>query len=209
MNIAFGARGKKRLNRVFYVIGFIYPDYYFLAQKQGMKKIIASTTPSIVPKPKRMKVVTHRPKSYFLERATIFPAAGVSETKAVKSAKDILPTLEVIPAAAAVEVPTIQLKKTEPESFKTDQQLKLQSPPAMLGLSKTSTVPAMTPRKGRRLASVLDVVLRHSKMATPTRVSKDKVEELEEAVATSAASDYAKVGPSETRPIERVKESLP
>jgi hypothetical protein len=29
MNIAFGARGKKRLIRVFDVIGFVYPDYYF------------------------------------------------------------------------------------------------------------------------------------------------------------------------------------
>jgi hypothetical protein len=33
MNIAFGARGKKRLNRVFDVIGFVYPDYYFSARK--------------------------------------------------------------------------------------------------------------------------------------------------------------------------------
>jgi hypothetical protein len=31
MIIAFGARGKKRLNRVFDVIGFVYPDYYFPA----------------------------------------------------------------------------------------------------------------------------------------------------------------------------------
>jgi hypothetical protein len=29
MNIAFGARGMKRLNRVFDVIGFAYPDYCF------------------------------------------------------------------------------------------------------------------------------------------------------------------------------------
>jgi hypothetical protein len=29
MNIAFGARGKRRLNRVFDAIGFIYPDYAF------------------------------------------------------------------------------------------------------------------------------------------------------------------------------------
>jgi hypothetical protein len=26
MTVAFGARGKKRLNRVFNVIGFVYPD---------------------------------------------------------------------------------------------------------------------------------------------------------------------------------------
>jgi hypothetical protein len=34
MIITFGARGKKRLNRVFYVIGFVYPHYCFPARKQ-------------------------------------------------------------------------------------------------------------------------------------------------------------------------------
>jgi hypothetical protein len=33
MNTAFGARGKRRLNRVFDVIEFVYPDYCFLARK--------------------------------------------------------------------------------------------------------------------------------------------------------------------------------
>jgi hypothetical protein len=31
--VTFGARGKKRLNRVFDVIGFIYPDYCFPIRK--------------------------------------------------------------------------------------------------------------------------------------------------------------------------------
>jgi hypothetical protein len=65
MNIAFGAHGKKRLNRVFDVIGFVYPNYCFPARKQGTKRKIASTTPSARPKPKRTNVVTHWPKSYF------------------------------------------------------------------------------------------------------------------------------------------------
>jgi hypothetical protein len=96
MNIAFGARGKKWLNRVFDVIGFVYPDYCFPARKQGTKKRIASMTPSTAPKPKIMKVVTHRLKSYFLERAAILPAAGGLKTEIVESTEDILPTLEVI-----------------------------------------------------------------------------------------------------------------
>jgi hypothetical protein len=33
MIIAFGARGKKRLKRVFDVIGFVYPDYCFPTRK--------------------------------------------------------------------------------------------------------------------------------------------------------------------------------
>jgi hypothetical protein len=35
--VAFGARGKKRLDRVFDIIGFIYPDYCFPDQKQRGK----------------------------------------------------------------------------------------------------------------------------------------------------------------------------
>jgi hypothetical protein len=180
MNIAFGARGKKRLNRVFVVIGFVYPDYCFPARKQGAKRKITSTTPSTALKAKEMKVVTHRPKSYFLERASLLPATTV------------------------VEVPTIQLEKATTDSSKVKHQPKLQSPPTMPGLSRTAAVPAATPRKGRRMTSALDTVLRPSKVATPapTRVFKDKVEELEEGVAASAAPDCTKSIPSETRPIE-------
>jgi hypothetical protein len=34
INTAFGAHGKISLNRVFDVIGFVYPDYFFPARKQ-------------------------------------------------------------------------------------------------------------------------------------------------------------------------------
>jgi hypothetical protein len=33
MNLAFGGWGKKRLNRVFDVIGFMYPDYTYPSRK--------------------------------------------------------------------------------------------------------------------------------------------------------------------------------
>jgi hypothetical protein len=35
MTLAFEGRGKKRLNRVFDVIGFVYPDYSYPSRKQG------------------------------------------------------------------------------------------------------------------------------------------------------------------------------
>jgi hypothetical protein len=38
MTTAFGARDKKRLNRVFDVIGFIYLDYCYPMRKQGRKR---------------------------------------------------------------------------------------------------------------------------------------------------------------------------
>jgi hypothetical protein len=53
MTTAFGARGKKRLNRVFDVIGFVYPDYRYPSRKQGKKRKIAASATSIVPKSKK------------------------------------------------------------------------------------------------------------------------------------------------------------
>ena len=60
------------------------------------------------------------------------------------------------------------------------------------------------------MASVLDAVLKSSKVAAPapTRFPEDKIEELGEAIAASASPACAEVGPSKTRPIEQVKESL-
>jgi hypothetical protein len=53
-------------------------------------------TSSIAPKPKKTKVVTHRPKSYFLERAAILPTAGVSKTEALEAAEETLSASEAI-----------------------------------------------------------------------------------------------------------------
>jgi hypothetical protein len=62
MTTAFGARGKKRLNRVFDVIGFVYLDYCFPVQKQGRKRKVVAATSSGAPKVKKVKVLTRRPK---------------------------------------------------------------------------------------------------------------------------------------------------
>jgi hypothetical protein len=53
MTVAFGARGKRRLNMVFDVIGFVYPDYSFLVRRQGGKRKFATSTSSGASKPKR------------------------------------------------------------------------------------------------------------------------------------------------------------
>jgi hypothetical protein len=37
LTLAFGGQGKKRLNRVFDVIDFVYPDYIYPSRKQGKK----------------------------------------------------------------------------------------------------------------------------------------------------------------------------
>jgi hypothetical protein len=130
--------------------------------------------------------------------------------EAIESVEATPSALEIIPSGAA-EAAIAQLEKSEPESSRTEQQPKLQSPPAMVGLSKTTTIPAATPRKGRRMASILDAVLKPSKVSTPasTKVFEDKNEELGEAAAASASPACAEAEPSKTRPVEQVKESLP
>jgi hypothetical protein len=62
MTSAFGARGKKRLNRVFDVIGFVYPDYCYPSRKQGKKRKAATSTTSSASKSNKVKVLTRRPR---------------------------------------------------------------------------------------------------------------------------------------------------
>jgi hypothetical protein len=113
--------------------------------------------------------------------------------------------------AAVAKVPTILLEKTKTESSSTEQQPKLHNSPMVKELSKMASVLAVTPKKRRRMANVLDAVLRPSKMAMPApmKVSEGKVDELKKAINETAAPDFAKVGPLESRSIEQECESLP
>jgi hypothetical protein len=61
MTVAFGARDKKRLNRVFDVIGFIYSDYCYTTQKQGRQRKTAASASTGLSKSKKIKVLTRRP----------------------------------------------------------------------------------------------------------------------------------------------------
>jgi hypothetical protein len=53
MTAAFGGRGNKMINRVFDVIGFVYPDYCYPSQKQGKKRRAATSAISNTPKSKK------------------------------------------------------------------------------------------------------------------------------------------------------------
>jgi hypothetical protein len=68
MTLAFGGRGKRRLNRVFDVIGFVYPDYCYPLRKQGKKRKVATSAISATPKGKNIKVLTHRPRNIEMAR---------------------------------------------------------------------------------------------------------------------------------------------
>jgi hypothetical protein len=199
MTTAFGARGKRRLNRVFDVIGFIYLDYCFPARKQGSKRKMATTSSSVVSKPKRAKVLTCRLKLHSLEKTAATPAAVKIEI--VEYAKATPLALEIIPVVT-VEATVAPVEKTEARSSKTEKYPKLWSPPTPTGLSKLTTAAAITPRKGRRMASVLDAVLKSSKVLTPisTKASKDNIEKLVVAAA-SASPTYAEAEPSRSKTV--------
>jgi hypothetical protein len=53
MTTAIGARGKKRLNRVFDIIGFVYPDYCYPSWNQGKKRKAATSVTSSMSKSKK------------------------------------------------------------------------------------------------------------------------------------------------------------
>jgi hypothetical protein len=73
MTLAFRSRGKKRLNRVFDVIGFVYLDYSYPSWKQEKKRKTATSGISTMAKGKKIKVLMHRPR--YIETARVLKLA--------------------------------------------------------------------------------------------------------------------------------------
>jgi hypothetical protein len=69
LSIAFEGQGKKRLNMVFDAIGFVYPNYHYSLRRQGKKRKIVASATTAMPKGKKMKVLTHRPR--YIEPAIV------------------------------------------------------------------------------------------------------------------------------------------
>ena len=96
MSAAFRGRKKKRLNRVFDAIGFVYPDYCYPIRRQKRKnttsaKEEAATAPSEPePKRKKIKVLTHRPR--YIEPASVPEFTGETSS-ATEAEKPTEPTL--------------------------------------------------------------------------------------------------------------------
>jgi hypothetical protein len=82
LSTAFGSRGKKRLNRVFDAIGFVYPHYRYPLRGQGKKRkaTIASAEPVPKATSKKMKVLTHRPR--YIEPAVVPEFVGEASSAA-------------------------------------------------------------------------------------------------------------------------------
>jgi hypothetical protein len=88
LSAAFGSQKKKRLNRVFDAIRFVYTDYRYPPRGQKRKgttsgKAAASAAPSEpAPKRKKLKVLTHRPR--YIEPA-IVPEFGGETSLAIEA----------------------------------------------------------------------------------------------------------------------------
>jgi hypothetical protein len=150
---AFGSRKKKRLNRVFDAIGFMYPNYRYPSQGQKRKsatsgKDDASSAPSEpAPKRKKVKVLTHRPR--FIEPATVPEFGG--ESSSVTEAKEPAVTRKTeepvaMPKASSAkpgEPKAINIGEAEVERTKI---LEVLSPSAEVTVPKAQKDLTTTPR---------------------------------------------------------------
>jgi hypothetical protein len=175
LSAAFGGRNKKRLNRVFVAIGFVYPDYCYPLLGRGLKRKItasgkvAASAITAEPKGKKMKVLTHRP--CYIEPAVI-PEFNKGTSSATET-KETVPTAQsteepvVMPKVLTVELVETKVDKAEgPKIEKIMKMPEILSPPIEATMPKVQKGSAITPKR-RRMANVLDVVLETTKTLIP------------------------------------------
>jgi hypothetical protein len=125
LSTAFGSRKKKRLNRDFDAIGFVYPNYRYPPRGQKRKgatseKATALAAPSEpAPKRKKLKVLTHRPR--YIEPA-IVPKFG-GETSSAAAPRE--PTLIQKAEEPATMSKTNKIEEPRTEGTKTLEVLSL------------------------------------------------------------------------------------
>jgi hypothetical protein len=175
LSTAFGSRGKKRLNRVFDAIGFVYPDYRYPLWGQGKKRKAAALAAPAEPVPKaagkKMKVLTHRP--CYIE-PTMIPEFGGEASLAPESRETVPPMQRTEEPAIMLKVPSVELVETKvdkhkAEKSKTEEMTKMPeilSPSTEATMLTTQKSSATTPKR-RRMANVLDVVLETTKTLNP------------------------------------------
>jgi hypothetical protein len=203
LSAAFGGRKKKRLNRVFDAIGFVYPDYRYPTRGQKRKntssaKEVASGTPSEpAPKRKRVKVLTHQPR--YIELATVPKYVG--ETSAATEAKEptLLPNVDepiIIPEMKKIE---------EPEATETRTH-EILSPSAKIEAAKSQKGPAVIPKR-KRMVNVLDVLetIKSSSM-TPKKIVETSEVHTEAFVAEASKNQAeTEAGPSEPAKVKSLE----
>jgi hypothetical protein len=142
MSSAFGARGKRRLNMVFDVIGFIYHDYCFPARTRGLKRKSELKSSSAMLKQKKLKVLTHGSKTYYSEGAAELPALLVTDTASDLPSKVIIFLTFTLQCSTSILFESFGIFDYEQEEIKkasTDMSVaepKMADLPKMLDLPK-------------------------------------------------------------------------
>jgi hypothetical protein len=203
LSTTFGGRKKKRLNRVFDAIGFMYPDYHYPLKGQKRKSATSGKGDTSValseaaPKRKRVKVLTHRPR--FIEPALVPEFGG--ETSTATEAKEPTPSQKIdkliaTPKAEKIEEPRAERTKT----------IEILSPSAEVEVPKSQKGPAMTPKR-KRMVNVLDVLeIIKSSSTTPKKIAETPEVQIEAfgAEATKHQAE-AEVGPSEPAKVKSLE----
>jgi hypothetical protein len=201
LSAAFGGRKKKRLNRVFDAIGFVYPDYRYPTWGQKRKntssaKEVASAAPSEpAPKRKRIKVLTHRPR--YIKPATVPKFAG--ETPSATEAKEPTPLpntegLDEVPAMEKIEEPRAEETKTS-EILSPSTKIEVPMP-----------MPMTTPKR-KRMVNVLNVLETiKSSSTTPKKFGETTEVQIEALGAeTSKHEAETEAGPSEPAKVKSLE----
>jgi hypothetical protein len=156
LSTSFGGRGKKRLNRVFDAIGFVYPDYCYPLQGRGKKRKIAASTKTAAsatpnepaPKSKKLKVLTHRPR--YIEPVVV-PEFGGETSSAAEAKEPIPPTQKteeptIMPKVLSAELAESKTGRDKAEEPKTEgtKMLEILSPSAEVTVPKAQKSLATT-----------------------------------------------------------------
>jgi hypothetical protein len=203
LSAAFGSRKKKRLNRVFDAIGFMYPDYRYPPRGQKRKsatsgKDAASAAPSEpAPKRKKVKVLTHQTR--YIEPA-IVPEFG-GETSSATEAKEPAPSQKIEESTAMPKTSSAKLAEPKANNIGVEgtKISEITSPSAEVTVPKAQKGLTATPKR-KRMINVLDALETIKTSSTPrktTEAQKTQSEtRLTEAEATKSQAE-TEAGPSE------------
>jgi hypothetical protein len=203
LSAAFRNRKKKRLNRVFDAIEFVYPDYRYQLRGQKRKgaapvKDVASAVSSEpMPKRKKVKVLTHRPR--YIEMATV-PDFG-SETSSANEAKETALTQKTEEPAATPKAPLAKLGEPKVERTKISE---VTSPSTDVTVSKAQKDLTVTPKR-KRMVHVLDVLEEiKTSSSTPRKTAEASKTQIETTASVVEATQ--RQAETEARPSEPAKE---
>jgi hypothetical protein len=219
LSAAFGGWKKKRLNRVFDAIGFMYPDYRYPLKGQKRKSATSGKGDASValsepaPKRKKVKVLTHRPR--FIEPATVPEFGG--ETSTATEAKGPALTQKNEEPATTPKAPLAKLgdpkvdnvKEIEVERTKISE---VTSPSAEVTVPKAQKDLTVTPKR-KRMVHVLDV-LEEIKTTSSTprktaKVSKTRIETTQTEAEAAKSHAETEAGPSEPAKKKSLEKEAP